>query len=115
MVDEALHIDRVLVTDVEIDECSSESFTGCPEDSTFCLSSKNLMGSWRFTVGKCMSQFFVYFYIEDYQQSDISARLINDKGCDNIPETDYTTCASIPLDQCGLESATKDDDNGFVT
>lgn len=95
----------MLVTDVEIDECEDDQFARCPDESTFCLSSKNVTGSWRFTVGKCMSRFFVYFYMEDYQQSDISARLISDKGCDNIAETDYTKCANIPLSECGLESA----------
>lgn len=32
-----------------------------------------------------------------------------DSGCDNIQENDYTVCAGIPLEQCGLESAKKED------
>lgn len=102
------------MSDVEFEECDIENYLTCPEDSTFCLTSKNLEGSWRFTVGKCLSRFYVYIYILDYQDGDISARLNNgkdlmtvDKGCDNIAETEYTTCASIPLDECGLEEDLK--------
>jgi len=63
MFDAAQHIDQVLVTDVEIDKCDVSNFEVCPDDSTFCLSSKNLVGSWRFTIGKCINRYFVYFYM----------------------------------------------------
>lgn len=106
----ARHIDRVIVTDAEIDQCDADNFVGCPEDSTFCLSAKNVVGSWRFTVGKCINRFFVYLYMEDFEESDITAKIMGDKGCDNIAETDYTTCASVPLGECGLENTAEAED-----
>lgn len=34
---------------------------------------------------------------------------IADYGCDNIAENDYTQCAGIPLELCGVETAKKED------
>lgn len=60
----------------------------------FWSDSKSFSGGNRLAIGKCMEEFYVYFYIKDFQGGDISAKFSSstdewylDDGCDNIPES----------------------------
>ena len=48
-----------------------------------------------------------YTYVNDFRGGSILAKVDENSGCDAIEEDKYTTCASIPINECGAKKVDK--------